>query len=260
MAHLICEKCGGYYELGDEESLDDFDTCQCGGKLGYAGETYQNRYTEEIPQNDSEIHQNKEKKDKPKFICSNCMKENEEGIFCSKCGGKLIAVKNGKAININNFEESRELERLSYSSSKKYGVTNNPKGSKGLLDSINWLGVFGGVGFLVISIFLSVLLLAFSLFSSKSYSGYSGFVFTVIILVLLSCFLAIAAGSLTAFISKNRDYENGIINGFLVGLISSVILGIFVGLSAIFEGAIFLGGLTAFGGLIGVFIRKQLDK
>lgn len=38
MGYLVCEKCGGYYELQDGESPDDFEDCQCGGKLDY----YQN--------------------------------------------------------------------------------------------------------------------------------------------------------------------------------------------------------------------------
>lgn len=35
MAYLICEKCGGYYELGENESPDDFESCSCGGNLKY---------------------------------------------------------------------------------------------------------------------------------------------------------------------------------------------------------------------------------
>lgn len=36
MGYLICEDCGGYYELQEGESPDDFEkTCECGGKLKY---------------------------------------------------------------------------------------------------------------------------------------------------------------------------------------------------------------------------------
>lgn len=35
MGFLVCEECGGYYELKQGESPEDFDTCQCGGKLKY---------------------------------------------------------------------------------------------------------------------------------------------------------------------------------------------------------------------------------
>jgi hypothetical protein len=33
--YLICEKCGGYYQLQPDESPDDFGKCQCGGELEY---------------------------------------------------------------------------------------------------------------------------------------------------------------------------------------------------------------------------------
>lgn len=36
MPYLICQNCGGYYHLDDDESPDDFDRCQCGGKLIYS--------------------------------------------------------------------------------------------------------------------------------------------------------------------------------------------------------------------------------
>lgn len=36
MSYVICEKCGGYYELQEGESPDDFDRCQCGGNLKYS--------------------------------------------------------------------------------------------------------------------------------------------------------------------------------------------------------------------------------
>jgi hypothetical protein len=36
MGYLICDKCGGYYELQPGESPDDFtDECGCGGNLEY---------------------------------------------------------------------------------------------------------------------------------------------------------------------------------------------------------------------------------
>lgn len=33
--YLVCDKCGGYYKLQPDESPDDFERCQCGGKLEY---------------------------------------------------------------------------------------------------------------------------------------------------------------------------------------------------------------------------------
>ena len=34
--YLACEECGGYYELQDGESSEDYDQCRCGGKLEYS--------------------------------------------------------------------------------------------------------------------------------------------------------------------------------------------------------------------------------
>jgi hypothetical protein len=35
--YLLCDSCGGYYELQPGESKDDFaDECECGGKLRYS--------------------------------------------------------------------------------------------------------------------------------------------------------------------------------------------------------------------------------
>ncbi|WP_414470213.1 hypothetical protein [Methanobacterium sp. ACI-7] len=33
MSYIVCEKCGGYYKHQEGESPEDFDSCQCGGKL-----------------------------------------------------------------------------------------------------------------------------------------------------------------------------------------------------------------------------------
>lgn len=33
--YLVCENCRGFYELQENETLEDFSTCQCGGKLNY---------------------------------------------------------------------------------------------------------------------------------------------------------------------------------------------------------------------------------
>lgn len=35
MGYLVCKDCGDYYELQPGETANDFDRCQCGGKLIY---------------------------------------------------------------------------------------------------------------------------------------------------------------------------------------------------------------------------------
>lgn len=45
MGYLICEKCGGYYQLKKGEYATDFERCECGGKLQYREEN-NNEYIE----------------------------------------------------------------------------------------------------------------------------------------------------------------------------------------------------------------------
>lgn len=35
MKYLICKECRGYYRLKENEYVDDFDSCTCGGELEY---------------------------------------------------------------------------------------------------------------------------------------------------------------------------------------------------------------------------------
>jgi len=36
MSYLICQRCYGYYKLEEDESPEDFESCQCGGQLSYS--------------------------------------------------------------------------------------------------------------------------------------------------------------------------------------------------------------------------------
>ena len=74
--YLTCDKCGGYYELQPGESPEDFDSCECGGKLVYA---------ENLDENGKKIPQ-KSKMVNTKF-CLNCGTEiNEKSKTCPECG------------------------------------------------------------------------------------------------------------------------------------------------------------------------------
>ncbi|ADZ09383.1 hypothetical protein Metbo_1139 [Methanobacterium lacus] len=66
--YLLCDKCGGYYELQPGESPDDFEECECGGNLRYSKinpvkNESKGSITQKFPQNDlkSLISQNKKK-------------------------------------------------------------------------------------------------------------------------------------------------------------------------------------------------------
>lgn len=85
MGYLICEKCGGYYKLQEGESLDDFESCECGGKLNYTDSFNEDLVSEE-PVSD--------KGDKSgKLItkyCTNCGYGNDmDATSCDSCGAKL---------------------------------------------------------------------------------------------------------------------------------------------------------------------------
>jgi|WetSurMetagenome_2_1015567.scaffolds.fasta_scaffold589657_2 hypothetical protein len=82
MKYLVCEICGGYYQLMDEESINDFDSCQCGGKLYIVEE-----------KDEIEIQS-------PKITCKNCGKVvTVETAFCSACGQILIPAKEVSGTN-----------------------------------------------------------------------------------------------------------------------------------------------------------------
>lgn len=88
MNYLICEKCGGYYHLVDEESLPEFDFCQCGGKL------YLLEYTE-----DGEIQS-------PKLSCRGCGSPNDiDAAFCSSCGQILVPSK--EIVSSNSYPKPK---------------------------------------------------------------------------------------------------------------------------------------------------------
>lgn len=70
--YLVCEQCGGYYELQEGESPEDFEACECGGEL---------KYTNSIHQQHSEPL---------KKFCKHCGYKNDgDTSFCKKCGALM---------------------------------------------------------------------------------------------------------------------------------------------------------------------------
>jgi len=55
MGYLQCEKCGGYYELHDGESLDDFAHCSCGGNLIYTENIGRSKHLEDGPNESGKV-------------------------------------------------------------------------------------------------------------------------------------------------------------------------------------------------------------
>lgn len=61
MGYLICEKCGGYYELQEGETIHDFQGCSCGGKFRYA-ENLDNLNLEENKNENNDLKSDKNSK------------------------------------------------------------------------------------------------------------------------------------------------------------------------------------------------------
>ena len=74
MGYLICEKCGGYYELQRGEKPEEFDSkCECGGELKYV-ETLGSSETKNMEEMESTI------------TCPRCGTENpEDAKLCKSC-------------------------------------------------------------------------------------------------------------------------------------------------------------------------------
>ena len=76
MGYLVCEKCGGYYELKKGEAINDFQSCDCGGKL---------KYVKNLDEFNSESD-----KLKKMSKCHFCGAENlNDDKFCGNCGKPL---------------------------------------------------------------------------------------------------------------------------------------------------------------------------
>jgi hypothetical protein len=80
MSYLVCDKCGGYYELQSNEFPEDFtDKCECGGHL---------RYVQDL--NDDK---------KLQKVCPNCGSVIEdEDVVCPACDFRLKELSEGQII------------------------------------------------------------------------------------------------------------------------------------------------------------------
>jgi len=276
MPFLICEKCRGYYELQKGESPDDFESCLCGGTLEYIEDlpekNQDGNFKEGVIKENSDDANNirKDEGDKElKSICPNCLKENEAGIFCSRCGGKLLMIKNGRVINKNKDEAFLPVKKDSKTIKSTDVTTKSVKGLDSLLNRFRWFGVFAGVAFLVIGILICFYSVVSMLSWNYSYYGdfdYNDFQFFFNLLIVLILLLGIFSGVLASYINKMDDYVGGLLNGFMVGAISAFILGIYevltylgiMGIFMIFIGIPILGALSSVGGVIGTLLRNKL--
>jgi hypothetical protein len=276
MPFLVCEKCGGYYQLQKGESPDDFESCLCGGKLTYTENNPENNPKEnylDVEDDESSADENGitagKFKEGVKLICPNCLREDEDGVFCSNCGGKLLQMENGKVVNKRKPEDYSFMKKVPEKSSQENLPSEPINGPKSLFNRIKWFGVSAGIIFMVIGI----LIVFYSVVSMLSFNYYYDdinyndfqFFFNVIIISLL--LIGVSSGALTSYINKYNDFVDGLLNGFMVGILSSVFLGVYgsftyhviVGILIIIVGIPVLGSLSSVGGIIGIFVRNKLE-
>ena len=147
MKYIICDECGGFYELEKGESLEDFESCLCGGSLSYAEQTprgmkkttkkvqktYQtSSYQTSTHQTSSHYSEN---------ICPLCGQINKvKTRFCSKCG--KILKQGGPANRYDYGYVLKEREK-------------RKKSLRGLYEHIDLWGVGCGIIFLIVMTVIS---------------------------------------------------------------------------------------------------------
>ena len=249
MSYLICDKCGGYYELQEGESPEDFDVCQCGGELLYKKSIQTANNSKPSYKRDNDV------------VCPVCGEPNKgSSVKCPKCGSFI------------RRKEIASNKGLDYQHVIEQGKKKN------LIDRFEWWGIASGViFFIVVQIISSILLFGGLLRLASSNAGVgeastflSGSMLVTIIIMIASGFIAVAT-------IKTRDYITGMINSGMVGAFIGFIVGIFGMLAVVLlagfigqENAGIIGGLlllifyviiyaviTASGGLIAVYVRRH---
>ncbi|MDZ4171287.1 MAG: PsbP-related protein [Methanobacteriaceae archaeon] len=232
MRYLVCEKCGGYYELKPGEYIADFIGCECGGKFKYS------KNIDEIKNNDKPTEMNKIKDQNsinPQSTvtnideyCANCGSQNKkEAVFCKNCG----------------IPKNQTNQRISYQNS--------------ILARIEWKNaLFGSIIGFVIS---TILILGIgTLYKFLDVTFFSFF------------FMLLLTGSFYSSYTIFGDSKKQIINGLTAGVISSTLIAalyFMLSISSLFIYSdtvlsfgfiIILLGIVfgSIGGLIGIGISK----
>lgn len=255
MKYVICDDCGGFYELEKGESIEDFESCLCGGNLSY-GELTPKGIKKSMKNPEREIsYKEHQVESKSKNICPICGQINKvKAVFCSKCG-KLIKQGSNNPYDYQHVLEEREKRK---------------KSLRGLYEHIDLWGVGCGLIFLVVMtiisniiIFLGLVRLAVQQANEPTLFAFLGGV------SLISLTLFLLSGFISAAAMGTRSYIEGTLNGALVGIIIAIIIslvpgivilayiGIIPWLVILISGTIVYGILTGAGGLIAVAVRKH---
>ena len=256
MGYVICEKCGGYYELGEGESPEDFAVCNCGGTLSYVKSIQKERT-----------------KPKNAIKCNICGHEQTKGLICSKCGSRIRIKTNYQ----NNF-------KMNHRNDYRHVLTKSS--SINVFEKVHWNGVTSGIVFYIVaSIIIKVVRVMFlggSILAAQNtdITAISPIIGVIaLIFGLISAFIPIASGFWAVSTITTRDYLTGILTGGMVGVIIGILfgllsltvgllfsgfygqinmgVGIISGLMVLTIGIIYGGAMTAAGGLIAVYVRNH---
>ena len=256
--YIICDECGGFYELEKGESLEDFESCLCGGSLSYAEptprgmkkttKTVQKTYKTSSYQTSTHYSEN---------ICPLCGQINKvKTRFCSKCG-KILKQGGGPA---NRYDYGYVLEERE----------KRKKSLRGLYEHIDLWGVGLGIIFLIAMTFISNIIIFLGLVRLAVQNANEPTLFSFLGGVsLISLTIFILSGFISAAAMGTRSYTEGTVNGALVGICIAVVISIIPGgfvlaylgiipwLTILIGGSIIYGILTGTGGLIAVAVRKH---
>lgn len=155
--YLICEKCDGYYKLQDNESPDDFESCQCGGKLIHKS-NYQYLPLDQIEDiNKDEIQRRKSKEGKL-FVKSENLNEKtseRESITIGKTFTEIKAEQYQKKERKTTKKTLDRKRKKSPSKNKYTYIKKNPYYGK--IAIIGIIGLF--IGSFLFGILIGILIL-----------------------------------------------------------------------------------------------------
>ena len=256
MGYVICEKCGGYYELEEGESLEDFEACNCGGTLSYM-----------------ESIQKVRTKPKNAIKCNICGHEQTRGMICSKCGSRIKLKTNYQ----NNFKIDHRYD---------YRHVLAESSSINFFEKINWNGVTSGIVFYIVASIV-IRIIGGIFLGGSIFAAYNTNITTIssiigviaLFFALISAIIPLASGFWAVSNITTRDYIKGILTGGMVGVIIGILsgilsltfgllfsgfygqinigIGIISGLMVLIIGIVIGGTMTAAGGLIAVYVRRH---
>lgn len=108
MGYLLCNKCGGYYELQPGEYPDDFTKCECGGKL---------EYVESLGRDpEPEVKEEKIKREEPVVE----KKKDKSVKYCVTCGQPLPGTKKFNTSKIDTTKQKKAATNFIGSSKDRF--------------------------------------------------------------------------------------------------------------------------------------------